>query len=90
MICDEIWVLAETRQGIITRSTWQLTGAARQLADQRDLGVAVVLIGGEQVHIAAGAQAGHALEAGIFAHIDEIPGGHGHGVEVFDSGARLG
>jgi len=51
MICDEIWVIAETRHGNLACSTSQLLGAARKLADQRDLSVAAVLIGGEQVHI---------------------------------------
>jgi len=50
MNCNEIWVIAETRKGQLTRSTCQLLGAARKLADQKDLGAAAILIGGEQVH----------------------------------------
>ncbi len=50
MTCDEIWVLAEIRDGNLTRTTRQLVGAARSLAEGRDLGAAAVLAGGEQAH----------------------------------------
>lgn len=50
MRCDEILVIAEIRKGILTRSTGQLLGAARKLADQKGLGVTAILIGGDQVH----------------------------------------
>ncbi|MCK5056244.1 MAG: electron transfer flavoprotein subunit alpha/FixB family protein [Candidatus Aminicenantes bacterium] len=50
MMCNEIWVIAEIRQGRLTRSTHQLLGAARKLADERNLQPAALLIGGEQVH----------------------------------------
>jgi electron transfer flavoprotein alpha subunit len=50
MICNEIWVIAETRKGQLTRSGNQLLGAARKLAEEKNLGAAAVLIGGEQVH----------------------------------------
>jgi electron transfer flavoprotein alpha subunit len=50
MTCNEIWVIAEMRKGKITRSTGQLLGAARRLADEKNLGTAVLLVGGEQVH----------------------------------------
>lgn len=50
MDCNEIWVIAETRMGQITRSTLQLLGAARLLADQKDLGVVTILMGEDQIH----------------------------------------
>jgi electron transfer flavoprotein alpha subunit len=50
MTCNEIWVIAETRKGQLTRSTNQLLGAARELAEEKNLGAAAVLVGGEQVH----------------------------------------
>jgi electron transfer flavoprotein alpha subunit len=50
MNCNEIWVIAETRKGQLTRSTCQLLGAARKLANQKDFGAAAILIGGEQAH----------------------------------------
>jgi electron transfer flavoprotein alpha subunit len=51
MTCNEIWVIAETRKGNITRSSGQLLGAARKLADEKNLGTAALLVGGEQVHV---------------------------------------
>ncbi len=48
MNCNEIWVIAETRKGQLTRSTNQFLGAARQLADEKNLLAAAVLPGGEQ------------------------------------------
>lgn len=50
MICNEIWVIVEIRQGSLTRSSLQLLGAARKLADQGDFKTAAVQIGGEQSH----------------------------------------
>lgn len=50
MTCNEIWVIAETRKGHLTRSTGQLLGAARKLADEKNLSSAAVLVGGEQIH----------------------------------------
>jgi electron transfer flavoprotein alpha subunit len=50
MTCNEIWVIAETRKGQLTRSTNQLLGAARKLADEKNLNAVAVLVGGEQVH----------------------------------------
>lgn len=50
MKCDEIWVIAEVRNGSLTRTGSQLLGAARKLADEANLNPAAVLMGGEQVH----------------------------------------
>lgn len=50
MNCNEIWVTAESREGNLTRSTSQLLGAGRQLAEEKNLVAAAVLLGGEQVH----------------------------------------
>jgi len=50
MTCNEIWVIAETRKGQLTRSTNQLLGAARKLAEEKNIGSVAVLVGGEQVH----------------------------------------
>jgi len=50
MTCNEIWVIAETRKGQLTRSSNQLLGAARELSEEKNLGAVAVLVGGEQVH----------------------------------------
>lgn len=50
MTCNEIWVIAEIRKGQLTRSSNQLLGAARKLAEEKNLGAAAVLVGDEQVH----------------------------------------
>jgi len=50
MTCNEIWVIAETRKGHLTRSSNQLLGAARKLAEEKNLSAVAVLVGGEQVH----------------------------------------
>ncbi len=48
MMLNEIWVIAEVRQGTLTRVTSQLLGAARQFAEEKNLGVTAVLVGGEE------------------------------------------
>lgn len=56
MNCNEIWVIAEIRQGSLTRATSQLLGAARKLAEQDRINAVAVLPGGGQVHAAELAQ----------------------------------
>jgi electron transfer flavoprotein alpha subunit len=50
MTCNEIWVIAETRKGQLTRSSNQLLGAARKLAEEKNIVAVAVLVGGEQIH----------------------------------------
>jgi len=52
MANGEIWVVAELRQGCITRGTYQLLGAAWELAQTKGNEVRVLILGGEeqQVH----------------------------------------
>jgi electron transfer flavoprotein alpha subunit len=50
MTCNEIWVIAEIRKGTLTRSSHQLLGVARNLADERGYDAAAVLVGGGQAH----------------------------------------
>jgi electron transfer flavoprotein alpha subunit len=50
MTCNEIWVIAETRKGHLTRTTRQLLGAARKLAEEKNFSAAAVLVGGEESH----------------------------------------
>lgn len=56
MNVNEIWVIAEIRQDSLTRSTNQLLGAARELAQTANLQPVVVLLGGQQSHAADLAQ----------------------------------
>ncbi|MCK4942687.1 MAG: electron transfer flavoprotein subunit alpha/FixB family protein [Candidatus Aminicenantes bacterium] len=56
MANKKIWVLAEIRKGNLTRSTSQLFGAAYKIADQKNLDVVAVLMGGEKSHAESLAQ----------------------------------
>jgi len=47
----EIWVMAEIRRDKITRSTYQLLGAAQKIAEKKNFNTAVVLIGGKKTHV---------------------------------------
>jgi electron transfer flavoprotein alpha subunit len=44
---DEIWAIADTRDGQLTRAAMQLVGAAQELARPKGLAAAAVLIGGD-------------------------------------------
>ncbi len=48
MTCNEIWVVAETRNGSPTRVTSQILGVAANLAKEKGLDAVAVLLGGEQ------------------------------------------
>ncbi len=48
MANGEIWVVAEMRQGNVTRGTYQLIGAAKELASDKDNKVRVLMLGGEK------------------------------------------
>ncbi|MBW1810838.1 MAG: electron transfer flavoprotein subunit alpha/FixB family protein [Deltaproteobacteria bacterium] len=48
MTAREIWIVAETRKGSLTKVTRQLLGAARSLATQKELSVVAVLVAGDQ------------------------------------------
>ena len=56
MADKKIWVIAEIRKGNLTRSTSQLFGAAYKIADQKNLDVVGVLMGGEKPHAESLAQ----------------------------------
>jgi electron transfer flavoprotein alpha subunit len=53
MDTNEIWGIAETREGAVTRLSWQVLAGTRRLAEQRGLGAVAVLIGGAQAQAAA-------------------------------------
>ena len=53
MSAKEIWIVAETRKGQITRLTSELIGLARTLADENNLAARALLLGGEQDEVDA-------------------------------------
>jgi len=50
MPINEIWIIAEIRKNQLTRFSSQLLGAARNLAEQKNIEVLAILMGGEPHH----------------------------------------